>query len=221
MLQESTTVLSSIKTLAGHPYRNTIFGLALCDSKLAGRTESDGKHSVVYAAQQQEPLALEIVLWDKSIYYHWRSEGLHLPELLTRQQKNSSLMLCQAIVSVFTKTRRKSRLSPCPPESLRLVQWHGQIRGMFVNVPRICWWKEGRYSSMTHDGRSFHRCNHTETQVLLGQLNGGCPKHSSIYFICKTSTLLDLTENPRLRTCGSERHRHRESKEKDIRIERG
>lgn len=115
MLQEITTVPSSIKTLAGHPYRNTILGLALCDGKLAGRTESDGKHSVVYAAQQQEPLALEIVLWDKLMYCHWHSEGLHLPELLSRQQKNSSLMLCQAMVSVFTKTRGRYHLSPALP----------------------------------------------------------------------------------------------------------
>lgn len=74
---------------------------------------------------------------------------------------------------------------------------------------------------MTHDERNLQRCNHTETQILSRQLSSGCPRHSIMYFICKTSNMLDLTENPRQRTWGSERHTDRESKEKAIRIQRG
>lgn len=42
-----------------------------------------------------------------------------------------------------------------------------------------------------------------------------------MYFYLENLYLADLTENPRLRTWGSETHTDRESKEKDIRIERG
>lgn len=111
MLQESTTILSSIKTVAGQPYENTILGLAV--SRQTGW--KDGVRWEAFCrlccptAGTTCPRNRVVGQFDPVT----AREGLHLLELLTREQESSSLVLCQATVSVFTKTRR--RLVCLPP----------------------------------------------------------------------------------------------------------